>query len=82
MDPDPNEDTRVFEKPSGTSHVIIFHEKLMRRKADRYIINIGLALQKLGYSVTILTSQYDKHDCIVDVKVSQRKTNLSCILIE
>lgn len=69
MDSDPNEDTRVFQRPTSNSHVIIFHEKLIRRKEDRYVINIGLAFQKLGYRVTILTSQFDKHDCIGDVKV-------------
>lgn len=80
MDPDQNEDTRVFHRPSGISHVIIFHEKLIRRKEDRYVINIGLAFQKLGYKVTILTSQYDKHDCVADVKVGWFKKKFSEVL--
>lgn len=51
------------------SQVIIFHEKLGRRKIDRYIINIALAYQKLGHKVRILTSQYERHDCITDIRV-------------
>lgn len=69
MDPDPNQDTHAYQRPSSNSHVVILHEKLIRRKSDRYMANIGLAFHKLGYKVTILTSQYDKHDCIGDFKV-------------
>ncbi|CAH1119751.1 unnamed protein product [Phaedon cochleariae] len=61
-------ETHIFERPTDQSHVLIIHEKLMKRKTDRYILNIALAYHKLGYKVTILTSQYDKHDCIGDVK--------------
>lgn len=51
------------------SHAIILHDKLTRRKIDRYIINIALALRKLGFKVTILTPEFEKADALSDIKV-------------
>ncbi|VEN51472.1 unnamed protein product [Callosobruchus maculatus] len=63
---------RGFQRPTEESHVVILHEKLTKRKTDRYIINIGLAYEKIGYKVSMLTSQYDKDDCVADIMFSDR----------
>ncbi|XP_023027732.1 alpha-1,3/1,6-mannosyltransferase ALG2 [Leptinotarsa decemlineata] len=63
-------EAHTVERPTQEPHVVILHEKLIKRKSDRYILNIGLAFRKLGYKVTIVTSQYDKNDCIADIRFS------------
>ncbi|KAJ8967734.1 hypothetical protein NQ317_009796 [Molorchus minor] len=56
--------------PPVEPHVVFLHEKLIKRKSDRYIINLGLAFNKIGYKVTLYTSQYDKHDYVSDIDFS------------
>nr|CAH7753869.1 unnamed protein product [Callosobruchus chinensis] len=65
-------DAQGFQRPSAESHVVILHEKLTKRKTDRYLLNIGLAYEKIGYKVSMLTSQYDKDDCVADITFSDR----------
>ncbi|KAG5888437.1 hypothetical protein JTB14_020211 [Gonioctena quinquepunctata] len=64
--------TRSVARQTEDPHVVILHEKLIKRKTDRYILNLGLAYRKNGYKVTIVTSQYDKNDCIADIKFSDQ----------
>ncbi|XP_056637740.1 alpha-1,3/1,6-mannosyltransferase ALG2-like [Diorhabda sublineata] len=54
------------EKP----HVVILHERLARKKEDRYMLNIALAYQKIGYKVTILTSHYERDHSFTDIRFS------------
>ncbi|XP_072389761.1 alpha-1,3/1,6-mannosyltransferase ALG2-like [Diabrotica undecimpunctata] len=49
-------------------HVVILHERLSRRKSDRYILNIALAYYKIGYKVSILTSEFERNEAITDIR--------------
>lgn len=51
-------------------HVVILHEKFGRRSIDRYIANIALIIEKIGYKVTLYTTNFNKHNCIQDLPVS------------
>lgn len=64
-------DVNVQERPQPTVlHAVILHEKLIKRKTDRYVLNLGLAFSKIGYKVTLFTSQYDRNESIADISVS------------
>ncbi|XP_018579392.1 alpha-1,3/1,6-mannosyltransferase ALG2-like [Anoplophora glabripennis] len=66
-------DDSVQERPQvAAPHVLILHEKLIKRKTDRYVINLGLAFSKIGYKVTMFTSQYDKNENVADVSFSDK----------
>ncbi|CAG9855589.1 unnamed protein product [Phyllotreta striolata] len=53
--------------------VVILHEKIGRRKSDRYILNIALAYQKLGYEINILTTQFEAQDVLNELPFSDAK---------
>lgn len=75
-------ETSFLERPRQIApHVVILHEKLIKRKTDRYIINLGLAFSKIGYTVTLFTSQYDKNESIADIPVSSNFFFLKCKLL-
>ncbi|CAH0545789.1 unnamed protein product [Brassicogethes aeneus] len=53
--------------PLENKKIVFLHEKLTKRRSDRYIVNIALAFQKIGYDVDIYTTFFDPYDCIEDI---------------
>lgn len=65
--------SEVLTRDSQTSqgyHVVIIREKLEKTREDRYIVSIAEALKKSGHYVTILTSYFDRNDCLPELEVN------------
>lgn len=45
-------------------HIVFLHRKFRRRSADRYIVDLAMALKNAGHKVTIFTSELDQQDCL------------------
>ncbi|XP_076263443.1 uncharacterized protein LOC143198217 [Rhynchophorus ferrugineus] len=74
MEPTSNEVVQLPRRPTETAreHVVILHEKLAKRKSDRYILNLALAYHHLGYKVTVITTQYNKGESLEDLEYSEK----------
>lgn len=50
--------------------IIILHDRIAKRREDRYIVNFAQCLESSGFQVTVLTSEVDeKNNCLDDIKV-------------
>ncbi|XP_045463349.1 alpha-1,3/1,6-mannosyltransferase ALG2-like [Harmonia axyridis] len=51
--------------------IIILHDRIARRREDRYIVNFAQCLESSGYQVTLVTSEVDeKNNCLDDIKLA------------
>ncbi|XP_022918656.1 alpha-1,3/1,6-mannosyltransferase ALG2-like [Onthophagus taurus] len=48
-------------------HVVFMHNKLRRRKDDRYIVDLANGLKDHGHKVTILTTEVDRNNCFPEL---------------
>lgn len=71
--------SEVLVRDSETTqgyHVVIMREKLEKTREDRYIVSIAEALKKSGHFVTILTTSFNRNDCLPELEVNINLTNL------
>lgn len=65
-------DTTIVTSRQDTTprHIVFLHRKFRRRSADRYIVDLAMALKAAGHKITMLTSEIDHQDTLEEVNVS------------
>ncbi|KAH1003578.1 alpha-1,3/1,6-mannosyltransferase ALG2 isoform X1 [Dendroctonus ponderosae] len=59
---------QIHPSPPDISQIIFLHEKLAKRKCDRFLLNLALAYHQMGHKVVLYTSQYNRSETIDDFK--------------